>query len=97
MNSELTSNEMLVTKYQPMLCHIPEERRPHLHCTVGLKFCIVQVVIFQSPHLPALLDFSLVVTIFTFLNYVYCAHLYKEASISLLKKKTFSELKCYSL
>ena len=87
MNTELTYNGVLVAIYQPMLCHIPEEQRPQLHCIVGLKFCIVQVVNFQSPHFPALLNFCLVVTIYTFLNYVYCAHLYKEASISFILNK----------
>jgi hypothetical protein len=89
MSTELTCNEMLVTNYQPMPCHIPDERRRQQHCIVGLKFCILQVVNFQSLHLPALLEFCLVVTIYTFLNYVYCAHLYKEASIGFIKKKFF--------
>ena len=32
------------------------------------------------------------VTIYTFLNYVHCAHLYKEASISFIKKKNYTIL-----
>jgi hypothetical protein len=59
LNTELTCPEMSVTNYQPMLCNIPEGQRPQLHCSVGLKSCIVQEVTnFQLPHLSALLDFA---------------------------------------